>query len=108
MSDEQEPKRDFSKMLDLNRATITKEYVDQYEVAFQQQVSAASDIRQITDDAKEAEFGPREIKAMKRIAKLRLQDKLADAKEDLEALERVGRLVQFDLFDFDERRLDKR
>lgn len=37
---------------------------------------------------------------MKRIAKLRLDDKGSEAKEQLEALQRIGRAVSFDLFDW--------
>ncbi len=37
---------------------------------------------------------------MKTIAKLRLQDKKGAAQEKLEALDRVGKAVGFDLFDW--------
>jgi hypothetical protein len=37
---------------------------------------------------------------MKQIAKLRLDDKKAAAQEKLEALDRIGKAVAFDLFDW--------
>ena len=37
---------------------------------------------------------------MKKIAKLRLDDKASEAREQLSALERIGRAVGFDLFDW--------
>jgi uncharacterized protein (UPF0335 family) len=101
-----EPKRDFNKMFDLNRSTATKDFVTRMEECMRQQQVAADDLKQVVADATEAEFGPKDIRAMKRIAKWRLRDQLASAKEELEALERIGRAVQFDLFDWDEKHVD--
>lgn len=95
-----EPTRDFEKMLDLNRSQLTRDVVSQFEDAMRRQQTAIDDIKEITAVAKEQEFGPRDIGAMKKIAKLRLQDKGGDAKEQLEALSRIGKVVGFDLFDW--------
>jgi uncharacterized protein (UPF0335 family) len=103
-----EPKRDFSKMFDLDRSTGIKNLVDRMEACMREQQVATDDLKQVCADAVEAEFGPKDIRAMKRIAKWRLKDQLASAKEELEALERIGRAVQFDLFDFDERHVDSK
>ena len=48
--------------------------------------------------AKEAQFSRRDVEAMKMIAKLRLDNKLGEAAEKLEALERVGQAVGCNLF----------
>lgn len=96
----EEPKRDFVKILDLNRSQLTKDIVTQLEDAMRRQDVAADDIKEITASAKEQEYGPRDIAAMKKIAKLRLKDKCLDAREQLEALSRIGKAVEFDLFDW--------
>lgn len=92
--------RDFEQMLDLNRTQLTRDLVSQFEEAMRRQKVAGDDIKEIAATAHEQEFGPRDIAAMKQIAKLRLTDKGGEAKEKLAALERIGKLVQFDLFDF--------
>lgn len=61
---------------------------------------AAEDIKVIALKALEAEFSKRDIGAMKAIARMRLKDQKSQAQEKLEALERIGKIVQFDLFDF--------
>lgn len=103
-----EPKRDFGKMFDLDRSTLTKSFVDRMEECLRQQQVASDDLKQVCADAVEAEFGPNDIKAMKKIARIRLKDQRSDARDQLEALERIGRAVQFDLFDWDERTVDSR
>lgn len=88
--------------LDLNRSQLTRDIVSQLEDAMRRQEVAADDIKEITASAKEQEYGPRDIAAMKKIAKLRLKDKGGDAREQLEALSRIGKAVEFDLFDWSE------
>lgn len=102
------PSRDFTKMFDLDRSTAIKNLVTRMEECMRQQQVAADDLKQVTADAVEQEFGPNDIRAMKRIAKLRLKDGLADAREQLEALERIGRACQFDLFGWDEKHVDSK
>ncbi len=103
-----EPTRDFTKLLDLDRSTLTASFVDRMEECLRQQQVAADDLKQVCADAVEQEFGPHDIKAMKKIARIRLKDQQSDARDQLEALERIGRAVQFELFDWDERRVDPR
>ena len=98
MADEQEPTRDLGKIFDLNRTTLTKNMVTEMENAYRQIQSAQDDLKAIAASCKEAEFGPRDIKAMKRSAKLRLDDKKGAAQEELAALEKIGKAVGFDLF----------
>ncbi len=95
-----EPKRDWSKTLDLDRTTITREFVNRMETCMRQVQDAQEDLKQVIADAKEAEFKPRDVEAMKKIAKLRLKDQKGRAQEQLEALDRIGRAVEFDLFDW--------
>ena len=96
----EEPKRDLEKMFDLNRSQLTRDLVNQFEDAMRRQETAADDIKEITATAKEQEYGPRDIEAMKKIAKLRLKDKGGAAREQLESLSRIGKTVGFDLFDW--------
>ena len=101
MKDENEqPSRDWEKTLDLNRTKLTRDFVDQLEDAMRRQQVAADDLKAIAGTAREQEYGPRDIMAMKKIAKLRLQDKGGDAREQLSALDRIGMAVEFDLFDW--------
>jgi uncharacterized protein (UPF0335 family) len=100
------PTGEFDKMFDLDRSTLTKSFVDRMEECLRQQQVAADDLKQVCADATEAEFGPHDIKAMKKIARIWLKDQRSDARDQLEALERIGRAVQFELFDWDERIAD--
>lgn len=95
-----EPKRDFAKMFDLDRTTLTKSMVNDMERCLRDAATARDKLKEVLASAKEAEFSPRDIEAMKKIAKLRLDDKKARAQEQLEALDRVGKAVGFDLFDW--------
>lgn len=94
------PKRDWSATLDLDRRTATRNFVDRMEECMRAAEAAADDLKEVLAQAKEAEFGPRDIAAMKKIAKLRLKDQGGRAREQLEALSRVGKAVAFDLFDW--------
>lgn len=99
-ADSGEPKRDFTKMFDLDRTTLTKSMVDRMETCLRDQAVARDELKEVIADCKEREFSRRDIEAMKTIAKLRLDDKKGAAQEKLEALERVGKAVDFDLFDW--------
>ena len=94
------PKRDLHKMFDLDRSTLIKTMVDRMEQCMREADAARDDLKELLSECREAEFGPRDIAAMKKIAKLRKDDKGGDAKEQLEALQRIGRAVGYDLFDW--------
>lgn len=101
MSDEAAaPKRDWSTTLDLNRTTTTKNFVDRIEECMRAQENAAADLKEVLNDANEQEFTKRDIEAMKKIARLRLKDQMGRAREQLEALDRIGKAVNCDLFDW--------
>jgi len=95
-----EPKRDFTKMFDLDRTTLTKSMVDRMERCLRDAEAARDDLKEVIAECKEAEFGKRDIEAMRTIAKLRLDDKKGVAQEKLEALERIGQAVDFNLFEW--------
>ena len=95
-----EPARDFAKMFDLNRSTAIKEFVNRMESCLRDAAAARDDLKQVMSECKEAEFTKREVEAMRTVAKLRLDDKKGAAQEKLEALERIGKAIGFDLFDW--------
>lgn len=94
----EQPKANLTEMFDLDRKKLTGKIVDQMEQAMRDVDAAREDLKQIIASAKEAAFSPRDVEAMKKIAKLRKDDKGGAAKEQLEALERIGGIVGFDLF----------
>ena len=95
-----QPEGEWAKALDLDRTAITREFVNRMELCMQQAQDAQDDLKQVIADAKEAQFTPRDIEAMKKIARLRLKDQLVRAQQQLEALDRIGRACEFDLFDW--------
>lgn len=95
-----DPPRDhnLAAMFDLDRSTLTQSMVTRMEEAMKMAQAASDDLKEIIAECKEQEFPARDIAAMKRIARLRLKDQINVAREQLEALDRIGKLVQFDLF----------
>ena len=89
---------DWTKKLDLNRTAITADFVARMEACMRQQQTAADDLKEVVAQANEAEFSKRDIEAMKKIARLRLKDQIGRAREQLDALRRIGDAVQIDLF----------
>jgi uncharacterized protein (UPF0335 family) len=61
--------------------------------------TAQSDLKAIAEAAKAQEFSPRDVAAMKKIARLRLKDQKEAAQAELEALERIGKAAGFDVFE---------
>ena len=123
MSDAGEPKRDFARMLDLDRSTLIRDFVDEMEAQLRDIDTAQVALKEIVEAAKRKEFKPSEVgrsvlrpeAAMKsveeqlrpEIARLRMKDKKAQslplaeagAQQELEALERVGIAVDFNVMD---------
>lgn len=99
MSEEEPKPIDFTKMFDLDRTRLTREMVDRMEQAMREIDAARDDLKAVIAECREAEFRKRDIEAMKKIAKFRKDDKQSAAREQIEALLRIGRAVQFDLFD---------
>jgi uncharacterized protein (UPF0335 family) len=98
--DGDEPDRDFAKMFDLDRSTLIKTLVDAMEQTYRDTDAARDSLKEIVSQCRAAEFPPRDIIAMKRIARLRKDDKGGEAREQLAALERIGHAVGYDLFDW--------
>ena len=92
-------RRDFGRMLDLDRTTAISDFVERFENCMRDQQAAADDIKEIAAEAKKREFGPDDITAMKTVAKLRLKDETTKARDRLRALHRISSAVQLDLFD---------
>src|SRR6187397_3125772 len=105
LGDNGKPKVDFTKMMDLNRTTLTRDMVDRYYDAMLRQQVAAEDIKIITAAAKEQEYKPVDIAAMKAVARLKMTGKEADAREKLKAMERAADAVGMDLFSWSPSRL---
>ena len=95
-----QPNRDLNEVFDLGRKKLTRNIVDRMEQAMREADAARDDLKAIVAECREQSFSPRDIEAMKKIAKLRKDDKKGAAKEQLEALERIGGIVGFDLFDW--------
>jgi uncharacterized protein (UPF0335 family) len=89
---------ELAKMFDLDRSTLVANFVNRMEECLRQAENASNDLKQVVAECNEAEFRKYDIAAMKTVARLRLKDKLEEAAAKLEALERVARLVQFNLF----------
>ena len=103
--DEREPESgehptfDFVEMFDLERTTLTANMVNRIEACLRQAEAASDDLKAVVAECREQEYRPKDIMAMKTIARLRLKDRIADAREQLAALQRVSRAVQIKLFD---------
>lgn len=100
MPDDEHGAPDLGKMFDLDRSTLTKNMVDRMEACLRQAKVAGDDLKGVVAECVEAEFRKHDIEAMRKIAKLRLADKAADARDQLAALDRVGRAVGLNLFDW--------
>lgn len=96
------PKRDWSATLDLDRKTITSNFVARMENCLRAIEEAQADLKEIAAEANEAKFSKRDIQAMRKIAQLRLKDQVGRAREQLDALNRVSRACGMDLFDWAE------
>lgn len=97
---EPDRERDLGAIFDLDRTKLTKSMVDRFEQLLRDRDAVGEDLRQLAAECKDANFSKRQIAAMKRIAKLRKDDKRQAAREELSALEQVATAVGFDLFDW--------
>lgn len=91
-------RRDWAATLDLDRGTAIKTFVERMEECMRAAIIARDDLKEVQTDAIEAEFSKRDVEAMKKVASLRIKDQVGRAREQLEALERIGRAMQMDLF----------
>ena len=82
--------RDFERMLDLDRSSLIKDFIDEMEGRMREIETAQAALKDIVEAAARQEFPPRDVAAMKKIARLRLKDQKAAAQQELEALGRIG------------------
>jgi len=92
---------DFERMLDLDRSTLIKNFVDEMEGRMREVENAQAALKDIAEAAARQEFPQRDVAAMKKIARLRLKDQKAAAQQELEALGRIGKAADFDVLDFE-------
>ena len=108
MSDGADPPRDFERMLDIDRSTLIKDFIDEMEGRMREVETAQAALKdpglrrgRRVEAAARQEFSPRDVAAMKKIARLRLKDQKAAAQQELEALGRIGKAADFDVLDFE-------
>lgn len=92
------PIKSLDKMFDLSGDQKIADYVAKFEDLFRQRDAVAADLKQLADDAREDMLSKRELEAVKKIAKWRLDDKISAAKEMFAALQRVSKAVQIEMF----------
>jgi hypothetical protein len=114
MSDAADPPRDFERMLNpapaeagVDRSTLIRDFKpapskdgDEMEGRMREVENAQAALKEIAEAAARQEFPPRDVAAMKKIARLRLKDQKAAAQQELEALGRIGKAADFDVLDF--------
>ena len=91
---------DLSEIFNLDRSQAIARMTGNFENCLRDIQTAQDDLKELVASCKEAGIGPHEIAAMRRIARLRLKDQGVVAREQLAALNRVGKAVGYDLFDF--------
>ena len=92
------PRRDFERMLDLNRSSLIRDLVGEMEARLREVESAQVAVKDVVEAAKRQEFTAKEAAMMKKIARLRLKDKGAEAAQELETLARMAKATGFPLF----------
>ena len=104
----EKPKPDLSEIFDLNRHKAVRDYTDRFEQLYRDRDAISDDIRELAVEAKEAAmFSPVEVRAMKDIARWRIDDKGNAAAEKLAALRRVSNAVKIDLFAWADQHIEK-
>ena len=103
-----DPPRDFERMLDLDRSTLIRDFKpapaqagDEMEGRMREVETAQAALKEIAEAAVRQEFPPRDVAAMKKIARLRLKDQKAAAQLEFEAIGRIGKAADFDVLDFE-------
>lgn len=94
------PAKSMSEMFDLSGDKKVANYVQRYEELFRQREAANNDLKELASEALQDMLTKREVEAIKKIAKWRLDDKLGAAQELFSAMRRVGAAVKVNLFDW--------
>ena len=95
---EKKPAKPLSETFDLNGEKKIASYCARFEDLFRQREAVMADLKQLADDAGEDMLTKREIEAVKKIAKWRVDGKLGAAQELFAAMRRVAKAVKVDLF----------
>lgn len=98
MTDKRNDPDDLSEMFDLDRKKAIATLVGNMEQCLRDVQDAQEDLKQLSASAKEAGFTVKDVSAMKRVAKLRLDDDVVQARKDLERLQRIADAAGVDLF----------
>jgi len=88
--------REINEVFDLNQNV--KDYVARMEDCLREIAAARGDMQQLVDEAKSVGYTAKDVAAMKRYAKLRHDDKRADAVDQLRALKKISSACNYDLF----------
>jgi uncharacterized protein (UPF0335 family) len=107
MDDTPRDKPDLSEIFDLNRHKAVAGFVGRFEELMRQRTEVGNDLKELTDEAKEAAFSPVEVAAMKDIAKWKTGDKVLGAAVKLAALRRVSNAIKLDLFSWADQQRDQ-
>ena len=99
MAEDRKP-NDLAEIFDLDRTQLIARMTGNFENCLRDIQTAQDDLKQLVASCKEAQVSPREIEAMKTIARLRLKDQGGAAREKLAALKLVGKAAGYDLFDW--------
>ena len=91
-------KPDLSEIFDLTRHKAVAGFTDRFENLYRQRDEITDDIHELSVEAKDNMFSPVEVRAMKDIARWRIDDKHNAAAAKLAALRRVSNAVKLDLF----------
>lgn len=88
--------------------TLIKDLVGRAEQCLGDIKSAQDDLKQIVEEAKQAQLSRSEIAAVKQIAKMRNDGKVGEAQRKLQALATISSAVGMDLFAWGASRPDTR
>ena len=91
-------RKQLADMFDLTGDKRIAEYVARFEDLYRQREAVNADLKETAADASEGMFTKRDIDAMKKIAKWRVDDKVGAAQELMTSLRRVAIAVKIDLF----------
>lgn len=89
---------DLNEIFDLDRKDVVKKLVTEMEQCLHDAMIARENLKEIVAHAREYQFSAWEAVAMRKLAKLRLDDKLGTAREEIDALRRISYSLEIDLF----------
>lgn len=95
------PDKSLEEILDLDGNGRIAAYVGRFEDLYRQRKAVTDDLKSLADEAfTDGMLLKREVEAVKRIAKWRLDDKLGAAQELFGAMRKVSAAIKVSLFDW--------